>query len=156
MTLFRGSVVLAAIGMALFVGQLDLADRTADLRNAVSVIAGASATLLGFLVSAGALLYAVANTRLAENLQRTGHFRLLLKDLFVAAGCFLIALLFGFVCLFLPVEAAIGEHSLRTLELGVLTLVFLNVVAYAMLLPVGFKLWILLSNLGPEPGSPLE
>jgi hypothetical protein len=119
----------------------------ADLRNAINVIAGVDATLWGFLVSAGALLYAVANTRLARNLQRTGHFNRLLVDLFLDSAAFLAALIATMFCLFLPEVNSLKEPLL---PIGVWVSVFLNVVAFLLLLPVGWKFWILLTNLEPD------
>jgi hypothetical protein len=130
-----------------------LAPEGADARNAVNVIAGAAATVLGFLVSAGALLYAVANTTLARNLQRTGHFGSLLSDLFLAAAAFLIALVVALACLFLP-AARPGEGVSSPLTLGVCVMVFFNALAYGFVVPVGRKMWLLLSSLVPE--GPLE
>src|SRR4051812_12908200 len=82
-TVFRLVAFAAAVVAATLLSDFPWLDREADVRNAVGVIVSASATLLGFLVSAGALLYAVASTTLARNLQRTGHFSRLLEDLFV-------------------------------------------------------------------------
>lgn len=146
---------IAAAGVVVYVfSTTTLATKEADLRNAVNVIAGTSATLLGFLVSAGALLYAVANTTLARNLQRTGHFQGLLDDLFVDATAFLAALLVGLTCLFLPDLAFPGSSATR-LNVGIYVLVFANALAYLLLIPVGRKLWLLLSNIRPD-SQPLE
>jgi hypothetical protein len=123
---------------------------TADLRNAVNVFAGVDGTLLGFLVSAGALLYAVANTRLAENLQRTGHFRRLLVDLFLSCAAFLVALIASLVGLFVP-----GKGDGFSLAMATQVIVAANAVAFLWLLPVGWKLWVLLSNLEPNGGRAL-
>lgn len=120
---------------------------TADLRNAVNVVAGASATLLGFLVSAGALLYAVANTALVRNLQRTGHFGALLVDLFVDAALFFLALIVGLAALFVPSESgAVSDPLWWAMRL----LVALNCLAYLLLAPVGLKMWWLLTSLSPD------
>lgn len=123
-----------------------------DLRNAVNVIAGVDATLLGFLVSAGALLYAVANTQLTRNLQRTGHFTKLVVDLFIDSSAFLAALLVAMACLFLP-EKAPDFVSLTT---GVRALIFLNILSFLWLIPVGWKMWVLLTNLQPDNAGTLE
>lgn len=152
MFLFRLVAIAIAVASVFVLARVDMPVQEADLRNAVNVLAGASATLLGFLVSAGALLYAVANTRLARNLQRTGHFQGLLRDLFTDAGAFLIALLVGLVCLFLPMSS-VGERTLTKLEAGVYALVFTNALAYLLLVPVGWKMWLLLSSLRPETGA---
>src|SRR4051812_36875209 len=67
----RAGAVLLSVWVVYVLHDYLLLVAPGDLRNALGVVAGASATILGFLVSAGALLYAVANTRLARNLQRT-------------------------------------------------------------------------------------
>jgi hypothetical protein len=120
-----------------------------EMRNVANVFAGVNATLLGFLVSAGALLYAVANTSLARNLQRTGHFGRLLGDLFTAAGVFLLALVWSLVGLFVPekvdgfADGAVMWHVLAGM-------VFFNSGAFALLLPLGYKFWHLLVGLQPD------
>ena len=153
--LFRGAAVaVAGISVYLYVGS-GYAPSTADVRNAVNVIAGASATILGFLVSAGALLYAVSNTTLARNLQKTGHFGRLLADLFLASGAFLVALVVGLVCLLLPSTPVTGS-KLGALDFGMYALIFTNVLSYLLLVPVGHKMWVFLSNLTPDNPGTLE
>lgn len=125
------------------------------MRNAVNVITGVDGTILGFLVAAGALLYAVADTRLSRNLWRTGHFPQLLSDLFFDAGIFLVALIWGLACLFVP-NVHVGSIPVSTLEIGVLGMVFFNVVAFVLLIPVGHKMWLLLSNATPDNPDRLE
>lgn len=126
-----------------------------DLRNIVTVLVGVSGTILGFLVAAGALLYAVANTSLVRNLQRTGHFNRLLGDLFVSSGFFFGALGVGVLCLYLPHAKRWGMNA-SMLELGVQALTFATVLAYLLLIPLGHKMWLLLSNLAPDSASRLE
>lgn len=137
---------------------VDLGAGKIDLRNAVNVIAGIDATLLGFLISAGALLYAVANTRLVRNLQRTGHFGRLLRDLFIDAGGFLAALVIAVACLFVsdgpPIQ--IGTSSLTRLHEAIYVLVFANAIAFQLLIPVGWKMWLVLNNLEPDNPDTLE
>ena len=150
-------VAIASLSVWLLWG-VDLNAGRIDLRNAVNVIAGVNATLVGFLVSAGALLYAVANTRLVRNLQRTGHFGRLLHNLFLAAGAFLVALVIAVVCLFVsdgpPVQ--IGATSLTKLQAAIYLLVFANAVAFQLLIPVGWKMWLVLTNLTPDNPETLE
>lgn len=143
---------LASVGVYLTFGFINNVS-TEDLRDAIGTIAEASATLLGFLVSGGALLYAVANTTLARNLQRTGHFRDLLESLFVDAACFLVALVLGLASTLLPTRA-IGDSDWTYFIVGVHATLFASILAYLLLLPVGWKMWVLLSNLRPE--GPLE
>jgi hypothetical protein len=120
-----------------------------DMRNVANVLAGVNATLLGFLVSAGALLYAVANTTLARNLQRTGHFGRLLGDLFASAGLFLAALVWSVIGLFIP-ERVDGFAPGALMWHVLAGMVFLNAAAFALLLPLGFKFWHVLVGLQPE------
>lgn len=113
--------------------------------------------MLGFLVSAGALLYAVSNTRLVRNIQRTGHFRSLLKDLFVAATAFLAAVVWGTICLFFaesPTQD--GVQSGLSITNAVYGLLFVTTLSYLLLLPVGWKMWLLLSHLTPDDTATLE
>ena len=141
----------AALGSALLFGAVlsrvcgvELSGETA--RATAGSLMGANATLLGFLVSAGALLYAVSATTLAQNLMRTGHFRNLLRDLFVDAGAFLLALLASLLCMFLPASTA---DALSPLGYGLAVAAALTLLSILLLLPVGRKLWLLLSNLSP-------
>src|SRR5437016_1740825 len=115
--IFRALAVGAAGVAVYYFTRVGLVTEVQDLRAAVNTLVGASATLLGFLVSAGALLYAVSNTTLARNLQRTGHFNRLLEDLFIAAGAFLVALMVGMLCLFLP-ATPFGEVGITKLGIG--------------------------------------
>lgn len=125
----------------------------AEMRNVASVLAGVNATLLGFLVSAGALLYAVANTTLARNLQRTGHFKRLLAHLFMAAGLFLGALVSAVGGLLVPEQVeGFADGALLWHVLG--SLLFFTLAGLAMLLPLGYKFWQLLTGL--QPTGPLE
>lgn len=115
-------------------------------RATAGVLAGACATLLGFLVSAGALIYAVSATALAQNLMRTGHLRNLLVDLFADIAVFLAALLLALGCLFLPQPSEGNEWMKIALSLTVAVSAF----AMLLLIPVGRKMWLLLSNLSPH------
>ncbi|WP_179284206.1 hypothetical protein [Bordetella genomosp. 10] len=127
----------------------------ADLRSNLSTLVGAASALLGFLVSAGALLYAVANTTLARNLQRTGHFQALLSDLYVCASAYFVALGISVASLFIP-TTAIASTRFSLLEVAVAVVVFSNSFAYLLLIPLGRKMWLLLSNIQPENPGRLE
>lgn len=153
----RTSALIAAAALTFFVGWKWGLPPTADIRNAVNVIAGASATILGFLVSSGALLYAVMNTRLVRNLQRTKHFEKLLGSLFFDGLCFLVALIVGLLCLFLSDKAMLSEaQGVSWLTAGIYTMIFANAVAYILLVPLGHDMWILLSNIKPDDPETLE
>lgn len=148
-TIYRIGALAAGIAGAYYFLGIVGGVVASDLRNACNTIAQASATLLGFLVSAGALLYAVANTRLVRNLYRTQHFQRLLADLFVDAAAFLLALTISLICLFLG-DGLLPARELTYLQVGAAGMVLANIVAYLLLLPVGQKMWIVLSNLAPE------
>lgn len=122
------------------------------LRVVFSSSAAILATLLGFMVSAGALLYAVSNTRLARNTQRTGHFGSLLGDLFFSALALLIALTIATSGLFLASALLTTEQSSTTIS----CLVGFVVVSLISLLPLGHKMWLLLSSIEPENTNRME
>lgn len=128
----------------------------ADMRAALGVLVGCAAAILGFLVSAGALLYAVANTTLARNMQRTGYFQSLLADLFIAAGSFFLSLAVGAINLFIPSTPSDLLTGFSHFEIGMMGFVFCNASAYFMLIPLGHRMWLLLSNLEPENPKSLE
>lgn len=102
------------------------------------------ATMLGFLVSAGALVYAIAQTTLVQNLFRTEHLQKLLAALFLDAGLFLVALCGALVGLLIKPE-------LSFLRL----LVTLNAAALSGLIPLGYTMWHLLISAGPS-SKPLD
>ena len=145
-------------GVALWAYGLPANLDAALARNAASVIASIDATLLGFLVSSAALLYAVANTRLVRNLQRTGHFTAVVRDLFIDSGAFLVALIVAMVCLLLPEKSSDpnAEEVILYLRLGLHTLIYFNAVAFLLLLPLGKQFWVLLTNLEPDGKGSLE
>lgn len=149
MTLPRIVFAAVALGAALGFHHLEPSLTYLELKSAFGILISAAATILGFLVSAGALLYAVTNTSLVNNLQKTGHFKSLLGDLFLCAGFFLVAVVLGLVCLFLPEKSA-GTYDI--LGLGAAALIFVNAVAYLLMLPVGWKMWLLLTSI--KPSSP--
>lgn len=142
-----GSVVSAACAAAAWWvwPSLPLIHSEADIRAAVPAILGMDATMLGFLVSTGALVFAVAQTTLMRNLYRTGHVQRLLAALFVDAGWFLGALSLAFACTLMQ---EVGTASLRVLAA-------LNVGGLVGLIPVAHTMWHLLVNAGP-PDSALE
>jgi len=112
------------------------------------------ATLLGFTVSSTALLYAVADTRLARNLQRTGHFNCLLRSLFQSAFFFFFSVLLGITYLVLPKELTLkGYNILETIGTFFIIIVFISLF---QLIPVAKKFWLLLSNIQPENPHTLE
>lgn len=68
-----------------------------EIAKLVSSISG---TILGFLLTAIAMLTAVMDRKLVENMRKTGHYRVFIVDCFI--NCFLLlwAMIFGIVTLF--------------------------------------------------------
>ncbi|CAJ48904.1 hypothetical protein [Bordetella avium] len=122
------------------------------LRVVFSSSAGILATLLGFLVSAGALLYAVSNTRLARNAQRTGHFGSLLGDLFFSALALFMALAIATSGLFLTSTLHASGQSSTVIS----CLIGFVVASLISLIPLGHKMWLLLSSIEPEDAKAME
>lgn len=63
-----------------------------DYGALLSTVASVSATLLGFLIAALAILSALVNRRLVMNMQRTGHYQQLTEELFISAAAYLLVL----------------------------------------------------------------
>ena len=157
--LFSAYRVLSLVAAAFLLWKFPLPEGldAAVVRNAASVVASIDATLLGFLVSSAALLYAVANTRLVRNLQRTGHFTAVVRDLFIDSAAFLVCLLVAMVCLVLPDKAqGDGGAEIQYLRMGVHVLMFCNAIAFLLLLPLAKQFWVLLTNLEPDGSGSLE
>lgn len=73
------------------VGLIDFgADKTT---NFFGVVAQISATMLGFLLAALAILASIAGMRLLRNMQRTGHYSILLSRLFIAYALFFLLMI---------------------------------------------------------------
>ena len=64
------------------------------------LITGISGTILGFLLTAVAMLTAVMDRTLVENMRKTGHYRVFIIDCFVNIFLFLIVISLGIICLF--------------------------------------------------------
>jgi hypothetical protein len=75
---------------------------SSDLRQIASTAAQIAATMIGFLLAALAILASIANMRLLRNMQRTGHFQVLLGRMIVAAIYFFLALVFCMTALVIP------------------------------------------------------
>lgn len=75
---------------------------TTDLRQISSTAAQIAATMMGFLLAALAILASIANMRLLRNMQRTGHFQVLLGRMIITAVYFFVALVFYMTVLVIP------------------------------------------------------
>jgi uncharacterized membrane protein len=112
-----------------------------DLRSAAGIIAQIGATMLGFVLAALSILATIANTRLLRNMQRTGHYRILLQRMFGAFVAFGIVTLAGLLMVFTPKLQPIFSYIL----LGLIML------AAILLVDVSRKFWIVLHHIHPEP-----
>ncbi|HDS1797561.1 TPA: hypothetical protein QEM76_000195 [Pseudomonas putida] len=77
---------------------------TAQLYSASGVIAGVCATLLGFLVTAVAIVTALVDKTLIANMRKTGHYRVLMRDTFLT--CAMLLLTLGISCAALVTAAS--------------------------------------------------
>lgn len=73
-----------------------------DLRAIASTAAQIAATMMGFLLAALAILASIANMRLLRNMQRTGHYQVLLGRMLISAAYFFIGLVFYMTVLVIP------------------------------------------------------
>lgn len=83
--------------------------RGADISETLSgqilaSFSGISGTLLGFVIAALSILMAIHDSQLLRNMAKTGHRDALLRELFLTAAAFLIALLISAFGLFFPTE----------------------------------------------------
>lgn len=76
----------ASATLAIIAYMLDLFENLAgsDIRAAANAMAQMSVTMLGFILAALAILISIANSRLIRNMQKTGHYNILIRRLF---GC---------------------------------------------------------------------
>lgn len=66
---------------------------TSSLITIAATLAAIGATMMGFLLAALAVLASIAGTRLLRNMQRTGHYHVLLSRLLLSALFFLLLML---------------------------------------------------------------
>lgn len=112
----------------------------ATFRNAAGIVAQIGATMLGFVLAALAILATVVNTRLIRNMQRTGHYRVLLRRMFGAVAAFGFVTIAGLVFIFMPTVQSIYVYPF-------IALILFSVL---LLLDVSVKFWMVLHHLHPE------
>lgn len=128
--------------IAWYCGMLQLL-APADLRSAAGVIAQIGATMLGFVLASLSILATLANTRLVRNMQRTGHYRVLLRRMFGSVTAFGLITLAGLIFIFLP------SVHFPYAYLFIALIVF----SVLLLIDVLLKFWTVLHHLQPEPGQ---
>ncbi len=115
----------------------------ADLRTFVGLLAQISVTMLGFLLAALAILASIAGHRLMRNMQKTGHYQVLLKRFFantVAYGVSTVTTLLAYL----------ASANLVLATIGAITCVLF---ATLLLIDAGWRFWLVLSNLTPDSPS---
>ena len=103
-------------------------------------VASISATMLGFMLAALAVLASINHTHLVSMMRRYGHYEDLLLTMFLGCLLFLACTLAGYLLLF--------GVQFGTIRLS--CLIGLHVAALVSLLDVGRKLWMVLKNLRAE------
>lgn len=114
--------------------------KSPDARAATGVVAQMGATMLGFVLAALAILTSIANSRLIRNMQRTGHYRVLINRMFSCISAFGLVAVIGLLLLFAPTLKPIFVYPFIGLVL----------VAIAVLYDVARKFWTVLSHLQPD------
>ncbi|NUZ07660.1 hypothetical protein [Piscinibacter koreensis] len=100
-------------------------------------VASVSATMLGFLLAALAVLASINHTHLVRMMRQTGHYKDLLHTVFASCATFLLCLLLGFTL-------ALG-FEIPGWTRG--AIVPAHLAALASLVDVGRKFWLVLCNL---------
>lgn len=109
-----------------------------DLRTLLGLLAQVSATMLGFLLAAMAILASISGTRLIRNMQKTGHFSVLLHRFFVNTIAFGISMVIAIAASMLNVRIADG------------TILSTSIFFFSCLLlcDVGWRFWLVLTEIG--------
>ncbi|WP_200253949.1 hypothetical protein [Thiococcus pfennigii] len=96
-----------------------------DLISVSSTFATVSATLFGFIVAGLSVLSSLMDKKLLKNMRRTGHFGVLLRELYYAAMMFLGVLITSLITFFVDEKLLkIGiSASVFLMSLGVVTLI---------------------------------
>lgn len=117
--------------------QHDLFKNGADFVSAISTFCQVSATMMGFMLAALAILASITDKPLLVKMNQQGHYTDLLTHLF--ATSFVYFIIFGMTSYIL-----ISGESATLARLFVVTLMVTGGVAT---MQVGYKFWIVLKNL---------
>lgn len=82
-----------------------------QIYSAAGVIAGVSATLLGFILTAVALVTALMDRVLLRNMRKTKHYQVLMRDSFTTCGLLLVTLAISICSLVAPSHALLYVFS---------------------------------------------
>ena len=116
-----------------------------DWKAFTTVMSSVAATMVGFLVAVGALLYTVANTPLVSFLRKHGVEKRILFDLF-SATCFWL------ICLFFSIFANFPMANISPEISGIIGFGF-SICGLLSFFPIGYSLWMILSNIDAPEGD---
>lgn len=111
-----------ATGATVAFHKTDFLFSSSDITTLANAIASSSGTILGFLITAIALMASVMDRSLLKNLRATGGYRVLISGSFTCAGLFLILLGLS-LSLLLPGASRAYWLLLATVFVGVLAAV---------------------------------
>lgn len=100
-------------------------------------VASIATTMLGFMLAALAVIASINNTHLVSMMRRTGHYRDLLKTLFL--GCVLF--------LWIAVTGLAMVFGLEPRPWFLSMLIGLHLAALISMLDIGRKFWLVLANI---------
>lgn len=110
--------------------ELGLPMPAADLSDIAGVAAGVSGTLLGFLITAVALLTSVMDRKLVANMRMTGHYQRLVKETFHTCIMLLCVLVVSVVSMFL---------SACNMQIAFVVLAFFSLLSLIYLVETGWR-----------------
>lgn len=128
--------VLLAVGAIWFIKEGVLSWDTLSVHATAGVFATISATLLGFLIAALSILVSVGDKTLVANMKRTGHYKVLMDNLFWTAAWLSLAMILALATLFFSclqayiMLATIGVFVLGLSSLGIAGYRFYRVVEH--------------------------
>lgn len=131
----RALIALAAAGCYWRFGHPMELER---LNMIAGVLAGVSGTLLGFLITAVALLTSVMDRTLMVNMKATGHYQRLVKETFHTCFMLLVVLMISVGSLLL------NEHAVQCLFIA---LMFFSVLACLYMIEAGQRFSVVITSL---------
>lgn len=118
--------LLIAIGATIIFHQKSFSFQPGDIAALANALASSSGTILGFLITAIALMASVMDRSLLKNLRATGGYRVLISGSFTCAALFLVLLGLS-LSLLLPGASRAYWLLLATVFIGVLAAVNLAI-----------------------------
>lgn len=113
----------------------------ADVRASLAVVSQIAATMLGFVLAALAILSTIAGSKLLRNMQKTGHYRVLLERMLSVTAAFGVLMTVSLVCIFVPIIPPATPYPVLALTAA----------CFVGLADICQKLWRVLSNLTAQP-----